>query len=88
MQQDRAYILAILTISLNSLMKTLWNLTFVVAFFATPVRDTMKRSHQQDNHIEQTVERTTLWHALTPQFSCIVIKQNIENALSQKSNDH
>lgn len=32
---------------------------------ATPVRDTMKRGQQQVQH---TVDRTDLWHALTPQF--------------------
>ncbi len=59
---------------------------FCGGILATPVRDTMKRSHQQDNHIEQTVERTTLWHALTPQFfPALLLKQNIENALSQKA---
>lgn len=32
---------------------------------ATPVRDTMKRGRQQ---VQCTVDRTDLWHALTPQF--------------------
>lgn len=41
---------------------------FCGGILATPSFAIMKRSHQQDNHIEQTVERTTLWHALTPQF--------------------
>ncbi len=34
---------------------------------ATPVRDTMKRSNDQ-NEIVDTVEREQLWHALTPQM--------------------
>jgi 2-C-methyl-D-erythritol 4-phosphate cytidylyltransferase len=34
---------------------------------AVPVRDTMKRSDQA-GHIEHTVERALLWHALTPQL--------------------
>lgn len=59
---------------------------FCGGILATPVRDTMKRSHLEDNHIEQTVERTTLWHALTPQFfPAALLKQNLENALSQKA---
>ena len=34
---------------------------------AVPVRDTMKR--QQENHrVQTTVDRTGLWHALTPQM--------------------
>ncbi|MDX1693719.1 MAG: 2-C-methyl-D-erythritol 4-phosphate cytidylyltransferase [Ketobacteraceae bacterium] len=34
---------------------------------ATPVRDTLKRSGA-DQHISETVDRTSLWHALTPQL--------------------
>lgn len=34
---------------------------------ATPVRDTMKRSDDEQN-IAHTVEREALWHALTPQM--------------------
>lgn len=34
---------------------------------AVPVRDTMKRS-DNDNHICETVDRNQLWHALTPQM--------------------
>jgi 2-C-methyl-D-erythritol 4-phosphate cytidylyltransferase len=37
------------------------------AILATPVKDTMKRSNAQQ-HIEKTVERGHLWHALTPQM--------------------
>lgn len=57
---------------------------FCGGILASPVRDTMKRSHQQDNHIEKTVARDTLWHALTPQFfPAALLKQNLENALAQ-----
>ncbi len=37
------------------------------AILATSVRDTMKRTDAQGNIIK-TVERTHLWHALTPQM--------------------
>lgn len=37
------------------------------AILASRVRDTMKRS-DQDNQIMHTVERENLWHALTPQL--------------------
>ena len=37
------------------------------AMLASRVRDTMKRTNQ-DNQIEHTVERQHLWHALTPQM--------------------
>ena len=35
---------------------------------ATRVRDTMKRSHQHQSLIAETVPRESLWHALTPQM--------------------
>ena len=38
------------------------------ALLATPVRDTMKRS-DASGVVSETVERTQLWHALTPQKS-------------------
>lgn len=34
---------------------------------ATPVRDTMKRQDDEQN-VAKTIDRTGLWHALTPQF--------------------
>lgn len=34
---------------------------------ASPVRDTMKRAHC-DGRIDQTIDRSGLWHALTPQL--------------------
>lgn len=37
------------------------------AILAAPVRDTMKRANQQQ-HIDHTVDRQALWHALTPQM--------------------
>ncbi|WP_298442673.1 2-C-methyl-D-erythritol 4-phosphate cytidylyltransferase [uncultured Ferrimonas sp.] len=37
------------------------------AILATPVRDTMKRA-TANGAIDHTVERTALWHALTPQL--------------------
>ncbi len=35
---------------------------------AAPVRDTMKRAEPGRTDIAHTVDRTDLWHALTPQF--------------------
>lgn len=39
----------------------------VGAILASPVKDTMKRS-DATQHIDHTVERANLWHALTPQM--------------------
>ncbi|WP_448568756.1 2-C-methyl-D-erythritol 4-phosphate cytidylyltransferase [Thalassotalea ganghwensis] len=39
----------------------------VGGILASPVRDTMKRTNQ-DNLVTETVERELLWHALTPQM--------------------
>ena len=39
----------------------------VGGILAYPVRDTMKRS-DPDGHIIETVDRTNLWHAMTPQM--------------------
>lgn len=50
---------------------------------AMPVRDTMKR---QDDHqqVKQTVDRTGLWHALTPQlFACEQLSHALMSALAE-----
>lgn len=48
---------------------------------AIPVRDTMKLSNES-NEIEETVNRDSLWHALTPQlFRYGELKQALEKAL-------
>jgi 2-C-methyl-D-erythritol 4-phosphate cytidylyltransferase len=50
---------------------------------AMPVRDTMKR---QDDHqrVKHTVDRTGLWHALTPQlFACEQLSSALESALAE-----
>ncbi|WP_086983086.1 2-C-methyl-D-erythritol 4-phosphate cytidylyltransferase [Vibrio aphrogenes] len=52
---------------------------------AAPVRDTMKRTHQDNGHvvIDHTVEREHLWHALTPQmFPLINLKSALEEGLA------
>ncbi|MEB3752964.1 2-C-methyl-D-erythritol 4-phosphate cytidylyltransferase [Acinetobacter sp. MD2(2019)] len=50
------------------------------AILATPVRDTLKKAHQQQ--IETTVDRSHLWQAQTPQIAKIGrLKQAIEQAL-------
>ncbi len=49
---------------------------------AVPVRDTMKRV-DEERRITATVERSDLWHALTPQlFRLDALKAAIESALS------
>ena len=51
------------------------------AILAIPVRDTMKKSND-NNEIEETVERDFLWHALTPQlFKFGELKQALQAAL-------
>ncbi|WP_375754161.1 2-C-methyl-D-erythritol 4-phosphate cytidylyltransferase [Vibrio sp. HN007] len=53
----------------------------VGGILAAPVRDTMKRSNNEQN-IESTVERANLWHALTPQmFKIKELKEALEEAL-------
>lgn len=49
---------------------------------AMPVRDTMKRQGP-DQCVEQTVDRTGLWHALTPQlFACARLSGALASALA------
>lgn len=53
----------------------------VGGLLGTPVRDTMKRTDQQ-NLVSATVERRYLWHALTPQmFRYGLLKAALEKAL-------
>lgn len=47
---------------LNNLNESVWG-----GILAAPVRDTLKRC-STNGEIEQTVDRTRLWHALTPQM--------------------
>jgi len=55
----------------------------VGGILAIPVRDTMKRS-TDENVITGTVERENLWHALTPQmFRFSMIKDALETALNK-----
>lgn len=54
---------------------------------AAPVRDTMKRSCTQNelNTIEQTVDRSQLWHAFTPQlFPLIELKSALVDGLTNQ----
>ena len=54
----------------------------VGGILAIPVRDTMKRSFD-NNNIKETVERDNLWHALTPQmFRFSILKNALESALN------
>ncbi|WP_165312274.1 2-C-methyl-D-erythritol 4-phosphate cytidylyltransferase [Vibrio ziniensis] len=58
----------------------------VGAILAAPVRDTMKRSNQQQN-IDHTVERVNLWHALTPQmFRTVPLRDALIDGLACKAN--
>ncbi|NKB37148.1 MAG: 2-C-methyl-D-erythritol 4-phosphate cytidylyltransferase [Gammaproteobacteria bacterium] len=51
---------------------------------ALPVRDTMKRG-DDSGYVLETVERTNLWHALTPQmFRLGELQDSIEHALQKK----
>jgi len=50
---------------------------------AMPVRDTMKRQ-DDDQRVSQTVDRTGLWHALTPQlFACEQLSRALTSALAE-----
>lgn len=54
----------------------------VGGILAVPVRDTMKRSFD-NNCIKGTVDRKNLWHALTPQmFRYSMLKNALESALN------
>lgn len=66
---------------LSFLIESLEN-SEVGGILAVPVRDTMKRS-LDNNQIKETVERESLWHALTPQmFRYSILKNALESALS------
>ena len=55
----------------------------VGGILALPVKDTMKRS-DQNNVIKKTVDRENLWHALTPQmFRFSMLKNALESALNK-----
>ncbi len=55
----------------------------VGGILAAPVKDTMKRSHANQD-IDHTVERVNLWHALTPQmFKTQLLTSALERALEQ-----
>lgn len=50
---------------------------------ALAVRDTMKRQDEQQR-VQQTVDRTGLWHALTPQlFACAALSAALASALEE-----
>ena len=54
----------------------------VGGILAVPVRDTMKRSIDNSHLIKETVDRDSLWHALTPQmFHFKTLKDALETAL-------
>ena len=56
----------------------------VGGLLAIPVRDTMKRAHSGTNSVNETVSRTDLWHALTPQmFRLHSLTHALQTALSQ-----
>ncbi|WP_413285184.1 2-C-methyl-D-erythritol 4-phosphate cytidylyltransferase [Vibrio sp. MA40-2] len=60
--------------------------TDIGGILATPVRDTMKRSNDQDE-INETVNRVDLWHALTPQmFKAQPLYDALSLALKAKVN--
>ena len=52
---------------------------------ASPVRDTMKRSDAKQN-VKLTIDRSTLWHALTPQmYQTKLLLQAIEQAIEDRA---
>ncbi|WP_026959895.1 2-C-methyl-D-erythritol 4-phosphate cytidylyltransferase [Aliagarivorans taiwanensis] len=52
------------------------------AILASPAKDTMKR--ECDGHVDHTVERQQLWHAMTPQmFRCGPLTDALQQALQQ-----
>lgn len=54
------------------------------AILAIPVRDTLKRVKKNEFSIAETVDRSQLWQAQTPQISTIAtLKHAIETALEQ-----
>lgn len=56
----------------------------VGGLLATPVKDTMKRAFAAEQRVQHSVERTDLWHALTPQlFPLSLLKQCLQQALEQ-----
>ncbi len=58
----------------------------VGAILAASVRDTMKRSDELQN-IDHTVERSNLWHALTPQmFRTLPLREALIDGLASKAN--
>ncbi|MGL5799458.1 MAG: 2-C-methyl-D-erythritol 4-phosphate cytidylyltransferase [Plesiomonas sp.] len=55
------------------------------AILASPVRDTMKRGNASHT-IDHTVDRTQLWHALTPQmFPSGLLRDCLEKALAEQA---
>lgn len=67
---------------LDVLMDTLKD-DAVGGLLATPVRDTMKRA-DADGRVSATVDRTALWHALTPQmFRLQILSRALEQALER-----
>lgn len=56
----------------------------VGGILASPVRDTMKRGEPGSTLIAHTVERTDLWHALTPQlFPLELLRDCLTRALNE-----
>ncbi|RYU68046.1 2-C-methyl-D-erythritol 4-phosphate cytidylyltransferase [Aliivibrio finisterrensis] len=59
---------------------------YVGGILATPVRDTMKQANT-DTTIEKTIDRSVLWHALTPQLFTtellyLALKTGLDKGLS------
>ena len=56
----------------------------VGGLLALPVRDTMKRAQSGKNSVSETISRTDLWHALTPQmFRLHALTHALQTALIQ-----
>jgi len=56
------------------------------AILAIPVRDTLKRVASAQQDIQETVDRSQLWQAQTPQIAKLgVLKKAIEHALEAQA---
>lgn len=53
---------------------------------ATPMRDTIKQSFVDNNQISHTIDRSYLWHALTPQmFPNTLLTNCLQRAISEQA---
>ncbi|CRK86012.1 2-C-methyl-D-erythritol 4-phosphate cytidylyltransferase [Candidatus Providencia siddallii] len=67
---------------LNKITKIIKNNNCCGGILVSPIRDTIKSIMKYDKFIHHTVDRSTLWNALTPQFFPLLLLRNcLSNAL-------